>query len=464
MGMIQKVQTLKGAVKSIFTTTTMVVSGWFQGLIAQWTQVSYESLARKAYRNPYVQRAIEIVAQNFASVTLEVQFVDSKGDLKTDPNHPVLQVLQRPNPKEGRILFFTRMVNHLYLAGEIFIRLSGPLTGPNAGKPRVMKLLRPDRLERIVKDDATEDVVSYEFRTALGAHVTYPAAEVIHIKTFNPMDDDRGYPLLTAALMSVDIMEEGLSWNKAVFQNKGRLPGFFKYTGPGELTDGQFKKLKSEMQEGYAKDSAAARPGLLEKDFDWQSVSVNQKDADWLEGDKQAMRRICVAIGVDPSLLGDSSNKTYSNMESALKALMLLKVLPMLAFVLDELNVHLMPRYGNGKYLIYNKDGIEALQEDQNAKYERLGKAVKDSILTPNEARSEIDWTDAGPEGDALLAPFNVVPLSTIVLGPDEEETPAATQARTLRSMTPEEFDVLVDDMLRKFEETSATPSGDGGA
>jgi phage portal protein BeeE len=112
----------------------------------------------------------------------------------------------------------------------------------------------------------------------------------------------------------------------------------------------------------------------------------------WLEGLKFSGREIAIAFGVPPELIGDNSNKTYSNYGEARMAFYLETVLPLMDFLRDELNNWLTPLYGDSYYLDYDRDEIEAIQEDRKEVWSRANKSFASGLLTKNEAREMIGY------------------------------------------------------------------------
>lgn len=393
-------------IKKAWTLLTIHTTSWFVGLSAAWGETHYLALARAGMANPFVKRSYDLIADNMSSIELKVR--KGRGDdAEILDEHPFLSILRRPNPQTGYQGFVQKIIAHLMFGGELFIYApDSPLTGPNAGIPRPggrITLLRPDRILEIEYDPATDDPTWYvvappkQTRRLRGSlfrrqetEMRIPAARVRHIKLYDPTSEDTGLPMLVAAWRQVQLQEKGDDWNMSISQHRGRPPGFFKYKGEGLLDDDQFKRTREQIQEAYKRDSRESLPGLLDGDYDWVPAGISQKDADFILGDEANGRKIAIALGVDPALLGDQGSRTLANLNEALRHLLLLKVLPVLDWLLDEWNHHYMPAYGEGFSLVYERHGIEPLQEDWDKKFRRLGDAIGDSLMSINEARADL--------------------------------------------------------------------------
>jgi len=223
-------------------------------------------------------------------------------------------------------------------------------------------------------------------------------------------------PPVGASAKSVDQNNDSRTWNTSLLQNGARMSGAFM--SQANLSDEQYKRLKAETEENYVGSRKAGKFMLLEGGLTWQEMSINPKDMDWLEGLKLSAREIAICYSVPPELIGDGSNKTYSNYQEARKAFYQETVLPMLDYLRDELNNWLVPLYGGNIYLDYNSDEIEALQEDRDHLYARVQAAYVAGMLTRNEAREFLG-----------LAQDDTDPSSTQFRAPSASIIPAATSA-----------------------------------
>jgi len=239
------------------------------------------------------------------------------------------------------------------------------------------------------------------------------------LKLFNPLDDWYGMSPIEAAARSIDQNNESRAWNVALLQNSARPPGAL--VTQNELQPDQFERLKEQIREQYMGARNAGRPLLLEGGLDWKEIGLTPAEMHWLEGLKLSAREIAIAFGVPPELIGDNANKTYSNYKEARQAFYTETVLPLMDSIKGELNNWLIPKFGDKRiYIDYDRDEIEALQEDREAVWARALEAVKTGVITPNEARVMLGY-DEVEGGDMLMMPASMMPL-TVVTGEDVSE------------------------------------------
>src|SRR5262249_15753841 len=148
-----------------------------------------------------------------------------------------------------------------------------------------------------------------------------------------------------------------------------RPSGALVYSGPegSVLSDGQFDRLKHELEASYQGSVNAGRPLLLEGGLDWKAMSLSPKDMDFMEAKHTTAREIALPFGVPPMLLGIPGDNTYSNYREAKRAFWRQTVLPLASRVGCALAQWLAPAYGDGLTLVIDTDRIDALSADRAA-------------------------------------------------------------------------------------------------
>jgi HK97 family phage portal protein len=363
----------------------------------RFTPRQYDRLADEGYqKNVIAYRCIKLISQNAAAVPW--QLYQGKGDDKTLlPEHPLLKLLQRPNPMQGGAELFESIFSFFLIAGNSYIEA----VGPAGAAPRELWSLRPDRMRIIPGADGVPEAYRY---TLGGKPVDYPVsprteqAQVLHIKSFHPLDDWYGMSPLEAAAVSVDQHNDAAKWNASLLQSSGRPSGALVYSpsraeAPDTLTAEQRQALKYELEQYFSGPENAARPLVLEGGLDWREMSFSPKDMDWLAGKDLSARDIALAFHVPAQLIGVNGSLTFSNFEQARLALFDDAVLPLLDHVKDELNNWLAPQFGADLFLDYDADEIEALAPRRQQIWDRL---IQADFLTINEKRDALGYKEIG--------------------------------------------------------------------
>ncbi|WP_114390238.1 phage portal protein [Notoacmeibacter marinus] len=356
---------------------------------ASWTPRDYASLARHGYLgNAIVHAAVRLIAQTAAAVPWLLYESATEHS-----EHPLLSLLDRPNAKQAGVTFLEALYGQLLLSGNAYVeRLSG------ASAVAELHLLRPDRVAVVADEDGWP--VALEHRGAKGAARRIALAEdagpeggaaALHLALFHPLDDHYGLAPLQAALSALDIHNAASRWNKALLDNAARPSGALVYAPKegGNLSDEQFERLKTELEDGYSGPSRAGRPLLLEGGLDWKAMGLTPQEMDFVEARNGAARDIALAFGVPPMLLGIPGDNTYANYKEANRAFYRLTILPLVTRIATELSAWLTPAFGPDLRLWFDADAVEGLSGERDALWQRIGQA---DFLTDDEKREAVGY------------------------------------------------------------------------
>jgi HK97 family phage portal protein len=352
---------------------------------ARWSASNYAALAREGYtKNPIVFRAVRMIAETASTVPWLLY--DSREEKS---EHPLLELIKRPNAGEAGATFFEALFGYLLISGNAYLQINlAPGVSPS------LHLLRPDRIAVIAGADGWTE--GFEYQAGSQKRILPPVSTdnpngIIHLKMFHPLDDLAGFAPLCAAQMALDTHNAAANWNKALLDNSARPSGALIYAPAdgGNLTDDQYDRLKTELEDGYSGATRAGRPLLLEGGLDWKPMSLTPKDMDFLEAKHSAARDIALAFGVPPMLLGIPGDNTYSNYAEANRAFYRLTILPLISRLAGELSASLAPHFGEGLRLEHDTDRVEGLSQERDLLWTRLTAAT---FLSDDEKREALGY------------------------------------------------------------------------
>ena len=279
-----------------------------------WTPRTGTALTQAGYRqNAIVYRCVRLIAEAAASVAITIFENEHES-----AEHPIGPLLSRPNPREAGSQFFEAVYGYLLLNGNAYLECV-----ELNGSPRELYALRPDRMRVVPGPDGWPQAYEYtvgaeKFTFRQDAQAQPP---ILHLKLFDPLDDQYGMPPLAAGQSALDTHNVASGWNKALLDNSARPSGALVYSADGaNMTDQQFDRLKEELEQAFQGPANAGRPILLEGGLDWKQLSMSPKDMDFMEAKGMAAREIALAFGVPPLLLGLPGDNTYANYAEANRA------------------------------------------------------------------------------------------------------------------------------------------------
>ena len=384
---------------------------------------SFREIADDGYQqNAVVYRCVNEIAYGAASIDFKVFQGD---DQLTE--HPLINLLNRPNPLQAGVEYFQSLYSFLLLSGNSYTVISDIDQAVQE-----LHILRPDRIE--IMPSNTSIPAGYKYKIDGKVIKSYEAdpvsgrSEVKHFKFWNPLDDYYGLSPISAASMDIDQHNMVAKHNINLLLNGARPTGaiIFKPANdrglPIQLTDGQRKQLYEDVQAKFSGPSNSGRPLLLEGDFDWREMGISPRDMDFISQKNMSARDIALCFGVPSQLVGIPDAQTYANIQEARLALYEETIIPLARRVESDFNEWLAPRYGENISVQYDIDSIPAMVERRRRVYENVTQAVREGIITRNEARERLGL-DSIQGGDDILIPANLFPLSQLA-----GDSPADTQ------------------------------------
>lgn len=379
-----------------------------------WTKKDLAKLTEAGYQNCYaVYACVKQIVDAAGGIPWQLFKKPLSKDSKKEKieEHDLLDRMKRPNPQDGGASFTKNVLAFYLISGNSYITK----VGPERGDPKELYYMRPDRV-RILPGTKFEPIRGYRYQVA-GDHKDFNVTEVLHLKAFHPLDDWYGLSPIEVAAKQIDTQAMAAEWNARLLQHDCRPPGAI--VTEGNLDDEQHKRLETQMEEKMMGYKHAGRPPVFEAGIKWQPFAITPKDMDWINSDKLNTRKICAVYNVAPQLIGDEEAKTFANYKEARKALYMEAILPLMDYLRDEYNNWLTPAWGDDRLVLeYNKDAIEAIKEELNAVYERQANAW---WRTVNEKRQACGDDDIGKAGDVIFVPANLIPLSDISGGIEDE-------------------------------------------
>lgn len=349
---------------------------------AVWSARDTGSLTRSGFAaNPVGFRAVRLISEAAAALPLLLQDAERRYEV-----HPVLDLLRRPNPMQGRAELMEAIYGHLLLSGNAYVEAVQGRDGPIE-----LHVLRSDRMAVVPGTDGWP--VAYDYTVGARTHrfdMTGDLPPVCHIRSFHPMDDHYGLSPMQAAAVALDVHGAASTWSKALLDNAARPSGAIIYRGAegqGTLSPDQYDRLVSEMEAHHQGARNAGRPMLLEGGLDWKPMGFSPSDMEFHKTKEAAAREIAMAFGVPPMLLGVPGDATYANYAEANRAFYRLTVLPLAGRVTAALSHWLGRQFGIEVELKPDPDQIPALAAERDAAWARVAAA---DFLTQAEKRAAL--------------------------------------------------------------------------
>ena len=440
---IKNVFTIKG---KEYKATNMV--GYFGVGASDPKQYKYQDLAKEGYlKNAIVYRCVNEISKGASAV----EYCLKSGDQMIEV-HPMLDLIARPNPLQSYAEFSQALFGFLLLSGNAYILK----VGGDIGRPKELHLLRPDRV--VVNGGSKAIPESYDYMINGRVQESYPvdqdtgASDLKHIKLWNPLDDYYGCSPLSAAAVEVDQHNLSSKHNINLLNNGARPSGAVIFKPKDEsgfnvnLSEAQRQQLLTDLNNRFQGAGNAGRPLLLEGDFDWREMGLSPKDMDFINLKHMSATDIALCFGVPSQLVGVPDAQTYSNVAEARLALYEETIIPNLRLLQSDLNEWLIPMFGENLRFEYKVESIPALSERKRKTFENVTSAVREGIMTRNEAREVLGLSPVSG-GDEIYISATLFPLGA-------ESTPEPTEEEQEKDIEDyEEDEKFFDDLKEEYKD-----------
>lgn len=321
---------------------------------------------------------ISLIASDIAKMPARLMRRDSQGVWKEQGSGDIVALLKKPNAFQNRIQFFEHWINSKLSHGNTYVLKIRNATG----KITELRILDPSLVAPLVADDGSVFYqISPDNMIGVITQVTVPAREIIHDRCnclFHPLIGISPiYACGLAAMQGHHIQENSAFF----FKNGGKPSGVIEV--PGSLTPENAKIIKTNWDTGYTGENAG-KTAILSNGAKYNPTAVAAKDAQTVEQLKMTAEIVCSVFHVPGYKVGVGDLPTYDNIEALEQqyySQCLQNPIESIELLLDE---------------AFNLDGdvgtefdVSALlRMDSERRIKTLGEGVKNTILTPNEARN----------------------------------------------------------------------------
>lgn len=431
---------IRNAVRS-YVLGPAVVSSWDEawGIGSTEDQPAYGDYVKTSNA---VYTCATLRAELLASLPLRLYKLNKSGEQSEVTGTELNKQLERPNEwwTQNRLLHMTELA--LCLWGKAYWFIDRGSSGKGAA--RGIYWARPDRVEII--PDRDDYVNHFIYKPTWGGRpLEFGPGETLWLRFPNPLDEYDGLSPMGAARLAADTASSAMKSNKQIFDNGLQPGGFITPPSGQQWSMEQAKEWEEILRARFKGEDKRHRWAVMRTEMQMQAAPVTPKDAEFLGMLAWALEDVCRAYKVPLDLIG--GQRTYENMQAAMKAMWSHCILPEADFIASEITLQLLPIFGNADLAEFDHSKVEALQEDRSEIVTQM-KTLYDmgvplnALLTefqPNLLPSDkgYDW------GDVWWAPMAVMPADvnkTVTPAPTaapEQTTTQGAQATYTRTVKP---------------------------
>lgn len=387
-----------------------------------------------------VFRCIGLTSQLAGTAPVLVYREDQDGARKAITNHPLRQLMRRPNLFMGESRFISYVTMITAVAGFCVVEKERDRLGNVIG----LWPLEPNRCRAILRSQRQPD---WEYTISASHKEILPAEDVLVFTYADRSGSPYGIAPLEVAFRELGILNQMIDFLMAFFQN-GAMPvyGLVPETDSGQKMDQtKVDLIKDKWRRRHAGLQNSIDPAILVGIKDVKRLSFDFSELAYVPLRDLSDLAICQAFGIDPSMVGTRiglEKSTYSNKEEARKGCYQDTIIPLWSRFDDTLEIGLLDEFpGDGVVALdFDISKIQALQENRNEKATWLTSATLGGAISIHTYHQELGLPK--PDGDDFYLrgiATEAVPVSDPLGLSIERALPAATKPPVDPNVIPED-------------------------
>jgi HK97 family phage portal protein len=369
-------------------------------------------------RYPAVFAAVRVLSESCGMLPMLTYKRAPNGDRvrvqdSDDPRARMLRI--QPNPLMSAMEMWEACIGILNLFGNAYLYKQRD----SYGRVSALWLLPPQATQTYRDADNTLWYYVTPGPESLSEHATslFNSSEIIHLRGFG-LDGFFGLAPITLHRRAIAIGQAQDAYAENFYLNNSRPSGLLQT--PNELSDAAFERLRVQWEQTHSGPDNAYKPALLEGGVTWQTLTVPNDDAQFLQSRQHQVTEIARIFRVPPHMIGDLSHATFSNIEQQSIDFVTYSLQPWLTRIEQRINLEVFDSpLDEGMFSEFLVDGL--LRGDTATRY---GAYAQAPWMTDNEKRRRENL----PSLEGLDEPTRPLNVST-VSSADSDLQPRVTLA-----------------------------------
>lgn len=207
---------------------------------------------------------------------------------------------------------------------------------------------------------------------------------VLHIYDIPDKENLKGINPIEYARSSIEFAKNTSEHGNQLFKNSAMPSGMFLNEKP--MKEDSFNRLKNQLDRNYSGLKNIGKPMLLEDGLTFKELTIKNSDAEWLNSRKFNREEIASIFGVPVSMLNDSQNTSYGNLEQKYLEFKDNTIYPLTTNIEEKLRQQLLNDRDKKLYSIkfeYNN----LMRVDAKTRIEYFKGRFETASISPNEIR-----------------------------------------------------------------------------
>lgn len=362
-----------------------------------WTGNGIEQLinltSNKATTHSVVAACIKIIGETVGKLPVRLY-----KDGKEVTEHPSKDILTRfPNQFQTTQDLMEMIIYHLSTDGNFYAQL---LKTPRGKLIGVNPIENPESVGVFIDPQGN---LRYRIPTTAGIR-EMSQSEILHIKMGSPKLL-KGLSCVALARSSIAISVAQEQYASTFTKNAAAPSAVVSIPGADDFSDDILDRIGDSLNSLYSGIDNAGAVAVIPAEAKWQPVTLNHKDAQFLESRQFQKSEICAMFRVPEHMVNGSANVKYSNLEQSKLSFLTDCIAPYISRIENAFSRHLD--------VDLKIDISELKRGDSAAQMTYASNGLKAGLFTLNEARALLNM-DSLPDGDVFLVPANNTRIGTL--------------------------------------------------
>lgn len=347
-----------------------------------------------------VRTVVSFLARNIAQLGVGLYERVGDTDRRRLQDHPLAEMLRRPNPWTSRYRFIQALVCDFAIYDNAYW-----LKTRDGGANALVRIP-----PQIIKPHGDDWLTPAEFKVdgTSGTRI-YPRDQVVFFRGYG-LDKDIGISPLESLRRTLREEYAASEMREQIMRNGARISGYLQRPiDAPDWSDTARERFKRSWQSQYTGTGpGAGGTPVLEDGMTFTAAAQTAKDLQYIEARKLTREEVAAAYFVPPPMLGILDNATFSNITEQHKMLYQDTLGPWLTMITEEIELQLLPDFEIQPERFYVEFNLrEKLTGSFEERADAIQKAVGGPTMTVNEARA-LDNRPPIDGGDSLIVPLNV--------------------------------------------------------
>jgi HK97 family phage portal protein len=310
------------------------------------------------------------------------------------PDHRLLKLLNQPNDfYSGTVLWASTVLSYAIAGNAYWLKVRD-----NEGAVRQLWYTPHWLLEPKWPRRSNVYISHYEYNPGDGPGLDIPPQDVVHFRYgINPRNTRLGLSPLDSVLREIFTDEEASNYTASLLRNMG-VPGVT--VAPGEegwtISQDDMEDMKREFMARFTGDRRG-EPIFMSGPTKIQKLAFNPQEMNLGEIRNISEERVCANLGIPAAVVGFGTGLQQTKVGATMRELVRLAwtagIIPMQRSLSEEIERSLLPDFEPepDRFIFeFDRSKVEALQESESEKAERIANLVRASIMRVAQAQREL--------------------------------------------------------------------------